>query len=674
MLSFRQSNAPNFGTRVAPWPGPGPANNTTEGDFLRILFIHSTRRLSGAELNTLAILRNSDRIEGDVLFTNPRYRQVAKRRFENVCRKTYESDCIPALERGDLWKYDAIVTDTRINFPPDLNIPIIAVSHHGEGEHDAWAHSAASCATHLVAVSDAAADAFGPQPRRVAVIPQGIEFDRLQRSHGLRDILSSHNLSDDVKIILWPHRFTTDNRPNFMLDVAECLDPAKYHVLMVGDGPEQEAVFRRFSRDLPSATMAPYSPYIGDYYGISDCVAVTSLSEGSGIQVFEAWATEKPVVMSEGKFASEIIGRHGDAVLRTAPVDSPVAFAEQIEIACGESPEFRASAKIAVGAHYSAAALAYRWETFIATILKQWNTITVPHAHLPPKQNTGFRGAAVYNAWDIEGKIIATCLENNTPGDWDFRAKSSLQALGNPKMYDVVLDLRGARNKPSEPGYKWAFLDWTGVQPGAYTEPFGVSIPPGSRSSSVIAISVKGENDHDIRAVRALLQSKVTSGEAEIEFSWIVVDPETKNPDDFRLDEFCDVLNDAAIYLSLGGEGVPMLSAAVASGCRVVSTPRIDVVDFVSKFGVPVPEPPRRDIAPDAYSKWVVSLVEMLIAGLREGGAIQFRETADRAQSDFSECDKFDFDYQSVFAWLRKYANSDTIPKPINREPAEVAT
>jgi len=127
----------------------------------------------------------------------------------------------------------------------------------------------------------------------------------------------------------------------------------KFHLVLVGDGPDRQKLERTASRcgiaDL--ITFASYQPAVSPYYTLADVMVLPSQSEGSPNVLLEAMAAGLPIVATRVGGVPEIVSDAKAALL--VPARDPAALAQGIAKVLDDR-DF--SAQLSVAAKKTAAA------------------------------------------------------------------------------------------------------------------------------------------------------------------------------------------------------------------------------------------------------------------------------------------------------------------------------
>ncbi|PQO45548.1 glycosyltransferase [Blastopirellula marina] len=290
---------------------------------LRTMFIQTSMPVGGAETLLVNLIRRMDRDrfapelcclkELDVLGEELKQEIPT---FHNMLSGKYDLRIVPRLiELFRLREIDAVVTVGAGDkmFWGRLcawlaGVPVIASAIHSTGWPDTinWLNRRLTSVTdrfigvaaphgkHLVEVE-------GFPPEKVTVIPNGIDTDRfVPNSEARSRIRAELNLPQDAIVcgIVAALRPEKDHAL-FLKAAARVVQRCpRSHFLIVGDGPEREAIESlRSELNLEDCvTLTGSRSDIPDLLAAMDCFALTSKMEASPVSILEAMSTALPVV------------------------------------------------------------------------------------------------------------------------------------------------------------------------------------------------------------------------------------------------------------------------------------------------------------------------------------------------------------------------------------------
>jgi glycosyltransferase involved in cell wall biosynthesis len=278
-----------------------------------------------------------------------------------------------ACENADVlisWGYSRLPEVTA-----NLTIPVVEVSHTS-GEWQAHAHALRNAhkgATHFVAVSEAARTAFPEEIRdKVMVIPNGVEVDRVTPRRGREWQRKEWEIGQGEKVALFYGRLHKIKRVDRLIRAAEHL-PEDWTVVIVGEGPERIRLETLVDSFCPIRTrIYPPVNHVGDILAGADVFVLPSECEGHPLTLNEAWLAGVPAVCYEFDFCQEMLGKHGEIMHHVNARHSPEEFAGVIKNAGTDWSKRWGCPRNLAGPvawqHYTASAMAYRWETYLQGI------------------------------------------------------------------------------------------------------------------------------------------------------------------------------------------------------------------------------------------------------------------------------------------------------------------
>lgn len=352
---------------------------------LRVAFLTPTLNQAGPETFIRTLCRHFQDCEPvGLAWLGSKFDEGMKQDLHSlvpVCKPAGEedrADCVnETCATADVlisWGYSRLPEVTA-----NLKIPVVEVSHTS-GEWKAHAHALRNAhkgATHFVAVSQAARTAFPEEIRdKVTVIPNGVEVDRVTPRRGREWQRKEWGIGQGEKVALFIGRLHKIKRVDRLIEAAKHL-PEEWSVVIVGDGPRRSWLKEQAKEvdDCRPVGVARrvqfYDPvnHVGDTFAGADVFVLPSECEGHPLTLNEAWLAGVPAVCCEFDFCLEMLRKHGE-IMRTIPVEhSPQTLALVIEVSQVDQHGFavRHIHKQA-WAHYTASAMAYRWETYLQEI------------------------------------------------------------------------------------------------------------------------------------------------------------------------------------------------------------------------------------------------------------------------------------------------------------------
>jgi glycosyltransferase involved in cell wall biosynthesis len=185
-------------------------------------------------------------------------------------------------------------------------------------------------------------DKYGEEPRRVVVIPNGVDCETIAPArYPLGTFRRRAALAEDVKIVLFFGRLAEEKQPLHIVEVAHRLRGRKDMVFaIVGVGPERAAVEQEIrARQLDNVVLCGPEDNIGYALADADQVFFPSKREGLPMSGTEALAMGVPVVASDVTGWTDLIEDGAEGFL-VADGDFD-GYADAI-VRIAEDPELRA--------------------------------------------------------------------------------------------------------------------------------------------------------------------------------------------------------------------------------------------------------------------------------------------------------------------------------------------
>jgi glycosyltransferase involved in cell wall biosynthesis len=161
----------------------------------------------------------------------------------------------------------------------------------------------------LLCNGEAVKRTFAPLvPADVAIVQNGIDWDRFGNGHGLR---SPSKRPRGAKFVLgYAGRLAPSKRPEDLIALAARL--AKAHpdlqLLIAGEGSSREQCERLARRSSPdNVTFLGFVSDMPAFFAACDAIVLTSQSEGCSTTILEAMASRKPVVVSDIPALRELV-------------------------------------------------------------------------------------------------------------------------------------------------------------------------------------------------------------------------------------------------------------------------------------------------------------------------------------------------------------------------------
>ena len=348
---------------------------------LRVGFLTPSLHVGGAERWILSLARNfqSVRPAGVVVcspHTHPAMLEEAARLMPvflarkvgdaRETRRLLERACITA-DVLVTWGVARLAKVTRKlsgrNCIPSY-IPVIDVSHSdGAWEQQAkMVRRAASGADFHVAVSRCALGAFPEDVRKHAtVIYNGAEVDRVAPRR-LR--IADFGLRNE-KTALFLGRFEEVKGFDRLFEAAKFLSP-NWKIIAHGHGRLENSI-----RNPESAIrIAKPLDHVGDALASADVLVMPSRHEGMPLAMVEAWLAGTPVVATPFGFVQEATELHGP-LCEVVP-QNPSGKQLAAGIVSASEGRYVAKARDVAWRHYTAAAMAQRWEEYLYAVVNTW--------------------------------------------------------------------------------------------------------------------------------------------------------------------------------------------------------------------------------------------------------------------------------------------------------------
>jgi glycosyltransferase involved in cell wall biosynthesis len=184
---------------------------------------------------------------------------------------------------------------------------------------------------------------------RFAVIGNGVDLARYSASRpeaALRELRARHGVPADRFIVLYAGRISPEKGPDLLAAAMRHVDPARFHLLLVGEWPQGDAnkservrFANELQRDLQAVphtvidTVAPED--MPAMYGLGDLLVIPSrFEEPFSMVAIEAMAAGLPIVaLKRGGMAEYMIDGENARVLSAASTSEQLGKA--IEVAAG---------------------------------------------------------------------------------------------------------------------------------------------------------------------------------------------------------------------------------------------------------------------------------------------------------------------------------------------------
>ena len=253
--------------------------------------------------------------------------------------------------------------------------PSVCVSHGSLAATRPMLAAAEDGSTHFAAVSQKAAEAYPehlwPQ---VQTLWNGCEVDRIVPTRPAAEVRREWGCSPGDLLIGHVGRLAFDKNPLAIAHAAVALRARMPHrrvrPVWVGNGWQQDEVRRQATNIVGDAGVwVPPPRHLGDAWGALDAYVLASPAEGFALALCEALLCGVPTVATPVGCVPEIEREFGRLVLPVPVSPTDEQLAEGIEVALSEEhrPNVR-RARTVVWEHFTAAAMATRWATWLNVI------------------------------------------------------------------------------------------------------------------------------------------------------------------------------------------------------------------------------------------------------------------------------------------------------------------
>lgn len=258
----------------------------------------------------------------------------------------------------------------------EFNLPVVLVSQdQGAWQYEVAMDSSAG-ATHLVAVSEAAAAPFrswlsttgNRKVPRIEIIPNCVELDRCTPADETSALREQFGIPQDKKVVTFIGRMEYQKYPEAAILAVEQLgDP--YWAVYVGDGTMLTQLQRLAQEKVPDRHLF-LEPVrrCGDILSVSDVLMMTTRHEGFSLLSLEAWAAGVPTIHTMVGAIPELVTEHRNITKLVDPVPDATTLKSAVEWCCEDTEEVRRmlqAARALVFEHYSARRIAKRWEDYL---------------------------------------------------------------------------------------------------------------------------------------------------------------------------------------------------------------------------------------------------------------------------------------------------------------------
>lgn len=177
----------------------------------------------------------------------------------------------------------------------------------------------------------------GLAPSKLALVPNGANVELFHFSEEGRERIRRSLALEDRFIAIYAGIHGVAQGLNTVIEAARILEANPHiHILLVGDGPKKAELIKLAQEySLPNLTMLPEQPReaIIDYLSAADMALIPlrnlELFKGTlPSKVFDAWACERPVLLSVDGEARRIMEQAGGGIF--IPPEDPKALAENL--------------------------------------------------------------------------------------------------------------------------------------------------------------------------------------------------------------------------------------------------------------------------------------------------------------------------------------------------------
>jgi glycosyltransferase involved in cell wall biosynthesis len=210
------------------------------------------------------------------------------------------------------------------------------------------------------ACSESVRDIVFKDPKDVAVIYNAIDPGRVTPKKGRDAQRRVWGIGPEKKIILYMGRMVKEKHPTLILAALAKL-PEDYIVIMVGEGYEEELIYRIAQEQFPGRVFIINPQYhIGDILAAADVMCLPADFEGHPLSLCEAWLAGLPTVYTDIPVNQEMHRIHGELGVMVPVLPGNEVLARAILEATAHTPE--SFARINLARHVA------------------WNNFTLPTA------------------------------------------------------------------------------------------------------------------------------------------------------------------------------------------------------------------------------------------------------------------------------------------------------
>jgi len=217
-------------------------------------------------------------------------------------------------------------------------------------------------ATEVIAISRAVARRFAWAPKKVRLIPNGIDLGRFTPRAASASLRAALGVPPSVPIVASVGRFVEVKGYRYLLEAAARIERARagVHWILVGDG-ELRGELEAQARGLGLESRVHFTGWrddVADVLALADLLVLPSESEGFGRVLVEAMAMGRAIVATAVGGVPDIV-LPGETGLLVAPAN-PVALADAVRALLddpergarlGAAGRARAESSFSLGAH-----------------------------------------------------------------------------------------------------------------------------------------------------------------------------------------------------------------------------------------------------------------------------------------------------------------------------------
>lgn len=254
--------------------------------------------------------------------------------------------------------------------------PHVLVSHGACDWSASRLERACETATHLAAVSEAAARSFPAGQRdRVNVLWNGIEVDRVVPTRDRDTVRASWGCGPRDALVGYLGRHSKEKRCEAVAMAVSELQRRGYRAkgVWIGNGWQTELVKRQCEAIAPGTCVWVDPPdHVGDALAALDCLVLASPSEGMSLALCEAWAAGVPTVATPVGAVPELERQFGPLTRRVPVGATPVELADAVESAMARA--LVRHARETTLREFTAARMARRWADWLVSIFSRRST------------------------------------------------------------------------------------------------------------------------------------------------------------------------------------------------------------------------------------------------------------------------------------------------------------